>query len=74
MEKDKRVVSLEKQLREEKVARNRAEKERKELRTSWMQNNTKFETLKADFNYCQERVEQQTFQWLIQLCMLKCRS
>jgi hypothetical protein len=39
-----------------------------------MQNNTKFETLKADFNYCQQRVEQQTFQWLIQLCMLKCRS
>jgi disulfide oxidoreductase YuzD len=37
------------------VARNRAEKERGELRENWMQTNTEFETFKANFNDCQER-------------------
>jgi len=50
-------MSLEKQLREGKVASNRVEKERGELGKSWMQNNTEFKTLKANFNDCQERAD-----------------
>jgi hypothetical protein len=49
MEKDKKVVFLDKQLKEEKVARNRSEKERGELGASSMQTNIVFETLKANF-------------------------
>lgn len=48
---------LEKQLKEEKVARNQAEKERVELEVSWVQTNIKFETFKANFDNCQERVD-----------------
>ena len=39
------------------MASNRVEKERGELGTSWMQTNTEFETLKANFNDCQERAD-----------------
>ena len=50
MEKDKKVVFLEKQSKKKKMARNQSKKERGESRASWMQTNTVFETLKANFN------------------------
>jgi hypothetical protein len=46
-------MSLERQLKEEKAAKNRPEKEGRELGTNWMQTNTKLEALKSNFNDCQ---------------------
>lgn len=39
METGKKVLFLEKQLKEEKVVRNQAEKDRVELEVSWVQTN-----------------------------------
>jgi hypothetical protein len=57
MGKNKKFMSLEKHLKEEQVARNWVGKERGELRASQMQTNTELETLKTNFNDCQERVD-----------------
>jgi hypothetical protein len=43
-------MSLEKQLKEKKTAKNQAEKEQEELGTHWMQTNTKLEVFKTNFN------------------------
>ena len=56
-EKDTKIISLEKQLKEEKVARNWAEKEWRELGTHWMQTSIELEALKSNFNDCQEKDE-----------------
>jgi chromosome segregation ATPase len=53
--KDKKIMSLEKQLKEEKMVRNQAEEELGELGTHWMQTSTELKTLKTNFNNCQER-------------------
>jgi uncharacterized membrane-anchored protein YhcB (DUF1043 family) len=54
-EKDKKIMSLEKQLEEEKAFKNRVEEEREELGTHWIQTNTKLKSLKTNFNDCQEK-------------------
>jgi hypothetical protein len=50
MKKHKKIMSLEKQLKEKKAAKNQAEKEQEELGTHWMQTNTKLEVFKTNFN------------------------
>jgi hypothetical protein len=57
MEKDKKVVFLEKQLKEEKVVRHQSKKKWGELGVSWMQTKIIFLTLKACFNDCKERTD-----------------
>jgi predicted RNase H-like nuclease (RuvC/YqgF family) len=56
-EKDKKIMFLKKQLKEEKTIRNQTEEERGELRTHWMQTNTELEALKTNFNDCQEKAD-----------------
>jgi predicted transcriptional regulator len=50
-------VSLERQLKEERIAKNQAEKVQEELGASWMQTNAKFETLRTNFDDCQEKAD-----------------
>jgi septal ring factor EnvC (AmiA/AmiB activator) len=52
-ERDKKIMSLEKQLKEEKGVRNQVEEERGELGTHWMQTRTELEALKTNFSDCQ---------------------
>jgi len=50
-------VSLERQLKEERIAKNQAEKVQEELGASWMQTNAKFETLRTNFDDYQEKAD-----------------
>jgi hypothetical protein len=54
--KYKKIMSLEKQLKEKKATRNQVEKEQEELGTHCMQTNTKLEVFKTNFIDCQEMV------------------
>lgn len=50
-------MSLERQLKEERIAKNQAEKVQEELGASWMQTNAKFETLRTNFDDYQEKAD-----------------
>jgi hypothetical protein len=45
------------QLKEERIAKNQAEKVQEELGASWMQTNAKFETLRTNFDDYQEKAD-----------------
>jgi len=50
-------VSLERQLKEERIAKNQAGKVQEELGASWMQTNAKFETSRTNFDDYQEKAD-----------------